>query len=214
LGTGKPRNDKVLSDSELDDFLKGELVVEEKIDGANLGLSLSDDGQLRAQNRGSYLDLAEAHGQWKPLPRWVGVHRAGLEATLCPGLILFGEWCYAVHSVRYTRLPDWFLAFDVYDRSRGEFWSTERRDALAGSLGIASVPHRGRGHFDLAKLKALLAKSAFSDGRAEGLYLRRENSQRLLARAKLVGPEFVQAITEHWSRRKLETNGLASRRLS
>ena len=30
--------------------------------------------------------------------------------------ILFGEWCYAQHSIFYDRLPDWFLGFDIYDK--------------------------------------------------------------------------------------------------
>jgi hypothetical protein len=30
--------------------------------------------------------------------------------------ILFGEWCRAQHSVFYSRLPDYFLAFDIWDR--------------------------------------------------------------------------------------------------
>ena len=33
----------------------GDVVVEEKLDGANLGLSLAADNTLRAQNRGQYL---------------------------------------------------------------------------------------------------------------------------------------------------------------
>jgi hypothetical protein len=44
----------------------------------------------------------------------------------------------------------------------------------------------------------------------EGLYLRRDQGGFLEARAKLVRPEFVQAIEEHWSSRTLERNGLAS----
>ncbi|WP_257945770.1 RNA ligase family protein, partial [Pseudomonas plecoglossicida] len=53
---------------------------------------------------------------------------------------LFGEWCAARHSLDYGTLPDWFLLFDVYDRSTGRFWSTVRRDALAAEAGLATVP--------------------------------------------------------------------------
>jgi len=55
LGPGAPRDDKVLTPAEVRELLNGEVVVEEKIDGANLGLSLAPDGSLRAQNRGQYL---------------------------------------------------------------------------------------------------------------------------------------------------------------
>ncbi|HMM73809.1 MAG TPA: RNA ligase family protein, partial [Rhodocyclaceae bacterium] len=52
LGPDAPRDDKVLAPAEARALLSGEVVVEEKLDGANLGLSLAPDGSLRAQNRG------------------------------------------------------------------------------------------------------------------------------------------------------------------
>lgn len=209
LGPGKPRDDKVLALQEVSEILAGDVVVEEKVDGANLGFSVSDDGELRGQNRGSYLDLDAPQGQWKPLKRWLATRRQALIDALAPNLMLFGEWCYAVHSVRYTRLPDWFLAFDVYDRSTGAFWSVDRRNELAGTLGIVTVPELSRGRHSVESLPSLLGKSQFADGQAEGLYVRREASGLLSARAKLVRAEFAWAIEVHWSKRKLEENQLA-----
>jgi len=209
LGAGKPRDDKVLAPQEVSEILAGDVVVEEKVDGANLGLSVSDDGELRGQNRGSYLELDAPQGQWKPLKRWLATRRQALIDALAPNLMLFGEWCYAVHSVRYTRLPDWFLAFDVYDRSTGAFWSVDRRNELAGTLGIVTVPELSRGRYSVESLQSLLGKSQVADGQAEGLYVRREASGLLRARAKLVRAEFARAIEVHWSKRKLEENQLA-----
>ena len=208
LGAGKPRDGKALTSAEMRELLSSVLFVEEKVDGANLGLSVDEQGQLRGQNRGSYLDLDSPTGQWKPLKRWLSTRRHKLVDALSPNLIIFGEWCYAVHSVHYTHLPDWFLAFDVYDRSSGAFWSVQRRDEFAARLELVVVPALGRGHFDLTELKKLLGPSALTDGPAEGIYVRRERNGRLLQRAKLVRPEFVQAIDEHWSKRPLKTNEL------
>jgi len=208
LGSGAPRGDKVLAPAEVRELPSGEVVVEEKVDGANLGFSVNDHGELRAQSRGSYLNLDALAGQWKPLKRWIATRRHELVDALGADLMLFGEWCYAVHSVRYTRLPDWFLAFDVYDRARGDFWSVERRDELAPRLDMDVVPALGHGRFDVDRLKKLLGQSALTDGPAEGLYVRREQAGHLLQRAKLVRAEFVQAIDEHWSRRRLTANQL------
>jgi hypothetical protein len=210
LGAGHPREDKVLDTQESRAFLSGNVVVEEKVDGANLGLSLDEAGRLRAQNRGSYLDPSNLTGQWKPLQRWLATRRFALAEALGLELLLFGEWCYAVHSVRYTRLPDWFLAFDVYDRLEGAFWSVERRDALARHLNLATVPSLGHGRFKLDTLTTLLGQSALGDGPAEGLYIRREQRGRLLQRAKLVRAEFAQAISDHWSHRTIEANRIAT----
>lgn len=209
LGSSQPRGDKVLGAAEIRELLSHEVVVEEKLDGANLGFSVDESGRFQGQNRGSYLDLDDLRGQWKPLKRWLSQRQHALTEALAPDLMLFGEWCYAVHSVRYERLSDWFFAFDVFDRSTGEFWSVDRRNELARGLCIEVVPELGRGRFKLDELRELLGRSAVTDGPAEGLYVRRELDGRLLERAKLVRAEFVQTIDEHWSKRHLESNRLS-----
>jgi hypothetical protein len=52
MGSGMPRDDKVLSSDEADEVLAGPVVVEEKLDGANLGFSVSPDGVLRLRTVG------------------------------------------------------------------------------------------------------------------------------------------------------------------
>lgn len=98
--------------------------------------------------------------------------------------------------------------FDVYDRAEDRFWSTPRRNGLADALGLQLVPHVATGHFDLAGLRGLLGESKIGDGPAEGVYVRRDEGEWLATRAKLVRPEFVQSIEEHWSRRALRSNSL------
>lgn len=208
LGKGRPRDDKVLSSPEADGFLSHDVVIEEKLDGANVGLSVDFDGTLRVQNRGSFLSWDSIHPQFKPLPRWLAEHSEVLTAGLRHGLILFGEWCYAKHSISYTKLPDWFIAFDVYDRNAGEFWSSQRRDVLARRLGLAVVPRLAAGRYDVQRIVRLLGPSHLADGQAEGLYVRWEDSQWLKRRAKVVRAEFTQAIGEHWSRAVIQPNKL------
>jgi ATP-dependent RNA circularization protein (DNA/RNA ligase family) len=209
LGEGKPRDDKVLSQAEMERFLSGDIVAEEKIDGANLGLSVGPDGRLRAQSRGNYLNSTHAHAQWKPLWPWLARRENALTKALKDGLMLFGEWCYALHTVPYDALPDWFLAFDVFEPSTGIFWSTTRRDSLLDGIGIPAVPTVLHGRLLLNQLPKLLRKSALGDAQMEGIYLRRETPRRLLARAKVVGTAFKQQIEEHWTRRPLVPNRLA-----
>jgi hypothetical protein len=144
LGAGEPRDDKILAAEEVRDLLAQEVIVEKKLDGANLGISVGADGALRIQSRGAFLDLASLHPQFRPLRNWLAVHQRPLSDTLAGGQILFGEWSYARHSIHYTRLPDWFIAFDVYDPPAGHFWSVPRRDALIHGLGIRrAVPCPG-----------------------------------------------------------------------
>jgi ATP-dependent RNA circularization protein (DNA/RNA ligase family) len=204
------RGDKVLSPREAQELLRHNLVVEEKVDGTNVGFSVNSSGRLRAQSRGAFISPEAKAPQFKPLFPWMEARRDALIQALSTHLILFGEWCFAVHSVLYSKLPDWFLVFDVYDKRDGYFWGCERRDAMVRHLGLASVPVLGTGHFDLKGLMQLLGPSRLGEGLAEGLYLRREDSGQLVARAKLVRPEFLHSIGEHWTRRPLKTNSLAA----
>ena len=200
LGAQPVRGDKLLAPDEVREFLGSDIVVEEKIDGANLGLSFDPSGRLRFQNRGQWIE-GKLTGQWERLRGWVAQLEAALREHLPPEHILFGEWCHARHSLGYDRLPDWFVGFDVFDGKARRFWSTRRRDELLVAAGVARVPEVARGRFTLARLRDLLdGPSTFGAAKREGFYLRREDESWLLARAKLVRAEFTQSIGEHWTR--------------
>jgi len=206
LGRVPVRGDKVMDASEVGAFLSGPVVIEEKIDGANLGISLAADGRIRFQNRGNWLE-GKLTGQWEPLRGWVARREGLLREHLPKGHVLFGEWCHARHSLGYDRLPDWFVAFDVLDVGAGRFWSVERRDALVSRLGMANVPRIAQGHLALRDVLALVeGPSAFGQTPREGLYLRREEGPWLAARAKVVRAAFTQSIAEHWSTQPLLGN--------
>jgi len=201
------RGDKVLSEAERLEFLRHEIIVEEKVDGANLGISFDSEGNLFLQNRGSYLKFS-ASGQWKQLDQWLNPRMDALFETLTDRYILFGEWCYAQHSVYYNHLPDFFLGFDIYDKQAEKFLSADRRDKLFKKMGLKGVPQLRNGHYSFEEIKKLLAQSKISDEPAEGLYFRVDNGDWLLKRAKLVRSSFIQSVDEHWSRRAIKPNRL------
>ncbi|MCG6117981.1 MAG: RNA ligase family protein [Aquimonas sp.] len=213
LGEGRPRDDKVLTPEQVAALLADAVVVEEKLDGANLGLSVSPQGGLRAQNRGQYL-VEPFTGQFSRLGPWLAQHRQALLDHLTPGLILFGEWCAARHSLAYSGLPDWFLVFDVYDREAAQFWDTARRDELTKTLGLVCVPTLHRGKVTQASLRALLEtrQSRYRSGPPEGIVIKREGEGWTLSRAKLVRAEFVQTIGAHWRNRSIKWNRVARSR--
>ena len=124
-------------------------------------------------------------------------------------MVLFGEWCYARHSIHYTRLPDFFLVFDVFEKDQQRFMSSARCDEIAGRLKLATVPKVSTGVFSLEQVPQLIGKSSLYDGPMEGIYLRQENTSWLAQRAKVVRAEFVQQIGEHWSKLPIVPNRLA-----
>jgi ATP-dependent RNA circularization protein (DNA/RNA ligase family) len=206
LGSGQPRGDKLLDPNKAAELLGLPAAAEEKVDGSNLGLSIDDHGRVRAQSRGGYVE-PKTHAQYAPLGRWLAIHGARLVDSLGRTLILFGEWCYARHTIRYDRLPDWFLAFDVFDRKEHRFWSRRRRDELCRVIGIAAVPLLEPRVVGRAAVDALMdTPSRLGAEKVEGVVLRWDDDDWQLASAKVVRPGWVPADEQHWSRRPVSPN--------
>lgn len=211
LGKDPPRDDKVLSQHSMHAFFSEGVIVEEKIDGANIGISVDSGGDLRVQNRGRYLETP-FRGQFSRLESWLAQNESALQDILDRNTILFGEWCAAVHSIIYSKLPDWVLFFDVYDRRKRKFWSVHRRNSLVLGAGLTVVPEIVRGRISSSELFRVLSDqpSQFSESFMEGVIVRKDSEEWCVARAKLVRTEFVQAIGEHWQRGGLRWNRTTS----
>lgn len=188
-------------------LLSRQVSAEEKLDGANLGLSLSSSGRIQVQCRDQYL-ARPFSGQFAELSGWLARHEAKLRQVLSPNLILFGEWCSVRYALEYTALPDLFLLFDVYDRDAGRFWSTRRRDAFAKTAGLSLVGRVLQGHTNLRELTRIVctASSNYRTGALEGLVIRHDSADWCLERGKLVRPGFVQVKTAQLLSRNLQWN--------
>lgn len=116
------------------------VAIEEKVDGANLGISIGTDLKLYVQNRSHFVN-SKTHKQFSTLDAWLAENSPALHEILEPGRhILFGEWLYAKHSIHYTRLPGgYFMAFDLYDRKVGRFFSWRERNRQLEGSGIPVV---------------------------------------------------------------------------
>ena len=202
------RSDKLLEAKEKDILLSNAVTIEEKIDGSNLGISFGQSGDLLLQNRGQYLSPPFS-GQWRTLSNWVTTHQEKLFDVLEDRYILFGEWCYAKHSIYYSKLPDWFIGFDIYDTISQKFLAVPLRDKFLKSVEIASVPKIKYGTFMMDDLPGLLGRSAFGDSPCEGLYFRYDVGNWLKIRAKYVRPTFVQSINKHWRNTPMQKNQTA-----
>jgi hypothetical protein len=212
LSNTTAREDKVLSLAEAESFLRGSVIVEEKVDGANLGISFDKHANLVVQNRGNVVARG-TKGQFAPLWQWLAHRETQLFEVLGDRWILFGEWCYARHSIHYTQLPDFFLAFDIFDNRKRGFISSIRRSGIVCELRLTEVPTIAKGIFNIEEIRKLLGNSVLYDGPTEGIYLRKENPDWLIQRAKVVRPEFLQQIGTHWTKTTLVVNRLASPRL-
>jgi len=176
-GSALSRDDLLLDKTDAAPFFGKNAVwvsAEEKVDGANLGLSVLKDGRIVAQNRSHYVN-SQSHSQFKSLDAWISTHQSQLQEILrYKKNILFGEWVYAKHSLHYTALPGYFIAFDIWDCEKQCFYAKWLRDALLASTDIPIVPCLFRGVLRTREeVEALLStKSRYRDGYVEGTYIR------------------------------------------
>ena len=204
------RDDLLFSAQEAKEFFsKGNVVsVEEKVDGANMGFSISSNFEIRTQNRAHFVN-SSTHRQFSQLDAWVEEHRAALFEILEPGRhILFGEWLYAKHSVYYSRLPGYFLAFDIFDKQEERFLSRQERTRRLEGSGIPVVPlmHYGPIQSQEELLAFLERPSQLAEGNIEGIYCRIDDGPHLRIRGKIVRSEFMQQIEQPWTHQTLVKN--------
>ena len=199
------RSDKLLDAEKKEILLSNTVTIEEKIDGANLGISFSSSGDILLQNRGQYL-IPPLDGQWKNIPMWISMHQDGLFDILEDKYILFGEWCYAKHSITYSKLPDWFIGFDIYDITSQKFLAVPFRNRILERAGIVVVPQIKHGKFTMNEIPILLKQSAYGESPCEGLYFRYDVDNWLEIRAKYVRSTFIQSIDQHWRSGPIQNN--------
>jgi ATP-dependent RNA circularization protein (DNA/RNA ligase family) len=186
------------------------LVVEEKLDGSNAGISFESDGTLVLQSRGHVLTGGPRERQFDLFKRWASSHRETLWTILGRQYLMYGEWLYARHTIPYDNLPHYFLEFDIMDRETGMFLSTERRQTLLAGSPVQSAPVLARSPVPV--WEELLTRSKCSSSELmEGLYLKWEADGRVLGRYKYVRKGFLQAVADsetHWMDRPIEPNHL------
>ncbi len=142
------------------------IVVEEKLDGANVGISFSSDGELLLQSRGHFLRGGPREKQFEVFKQWASVHRSTLDAILGTNYIMYGEWLAAKHTMFYDALPSYFMEFDVFDKERQEFLDTPKRKALGNELRLGMrlhhVPVLFAGQvFDVNALRTMITSSLY-----------------------------------------------------
>lgn len=197
------------------------LIIEEKLDGTNVGIHFTTAGRMVLQCRGH--EITEGmHPQYDLFKQWASVKRPTFEEMLESRYILYGEWLYAKHSIHYRSLPHYFFEFDIWDKDRACFLTLEARLELLSGRGLQTVPVLHRGPVTPEEMTALIGPSHFNshfdnpstgrpDNLMEGLYLRTESADQVTGRAKIVRPEFVEKVkqSEHWQQQALVPNLLA-----
>ena len=202
------------------------IVIEEKFDGANAGVSFSGAAEQLLQSRGHYLTGGGRERQFNLFKQWAVAHENWLLERLEDQYVMYGEWCHKKHTVWYDRLPHYFLEFDVFSKQTGKFLSTAARRKLlqGGPVLPVRTLYEGIAPRSLEELKRMLLPSFAKSRRwrdalsgvlarerldvdkawsqtdesdlSEGLYIKVELGDHTVGRYKFVRGDFVQAIID------------------
>ncbi len=202
------------------------MVIEEKLDGAQAGLSYSDGLEQRLQSRGHYLNGGARENQFNLFKEWANVHDGQIMERLENRFTMYGEWCFARHTQFYDTLPHYLFEFDILDRQTGAFLSTPARREMLAGLPVVSVPVLaddwpgsekemldliGPSRYRSEDWRKSLAKAATVAGvdpdqalnecgqeadLMEGLYIKIEKDGETVGRYKWVRPGFTQTIID------------------
>lgn len=225
-GSRKQQGDEDLKSVPFKEIGGKYLVLEEKIDGANCGVSFGEDKAMRLQSRGHYLNGGYGERQFDLFKRWAGTFQGPLWEVLGSRYVMYGEWMFAKHTVFYDRLPHYFMEFDILDRETGRFLSTKKRqEILAGAPFVHSVLVLDQGRYrNLEEITRWVGPSHFISANAresfeeqcrkagvrldvavaqtdltgimEGIYIKVEEGDYVTDRLKYVRPSFLNTILD------------------
>jgi hypothetical protein len=203
---GATKEDKIAKD--LSSLIGQRLLMTEKMDGSNV--CLTRDALYARSHNGppthASFDLLKAH-------------HANVRHLIPEGIEIFGEWLYAIHSIRYNNLPSYLQIFGVRWND-AIWWSWEETREMANEILACTVP----AIFEFcpatedelrSKVEIVAIHNFFKPtyGVREGVVVRPlldfKDSEFDKSVFKWVRKDHVQT-DDHWQHKTIETNGLVS----
>ena len=183
---------------ECEGILNGTVYIFEKIDGANAGVWMDDDGNLCAASRNHQIMCGEdTYNEFRGLPEYVR-KETPLRAILSqfPEWYLHGEWLVK-HTLNYPKeVTNQFYVFDVYDYDAGRYLRfAEYQSWLAQCDVLYLKPLAIRENPTAEDAAALLGKTCFGVPKGEGLVLKNYDFQNQWGNcvyAKMVCDDFKE----------------------
>lgn len=160
-------DDKVIQLHHLGNFLNDEIIVTEKLDGSNACLKYEEGVFARSHQMPTF----------EPWFDYLKSLYYSIRHLMNPDLWIFGENTYAIHSIEYTSMQDYFYVFNIYNTVKKEWLSWDEIVIESERLGLEVVPLVFKGRIttiaELSKLCDLeLLKPSFLGGNREGFVTR------------------------------------------
>lgn len=206
-----PKKKKCLTEEEVKILLDGHTVFEEKVDGGVVGIAWNGDMHL-AIGKHSMINYADNSKKFYGLNSWIYTNYEKIQ-KIPLGWVVYGEWLRARHNIFYDKIPDFFVAFDVWDGHR--YLELQSRSDMLHRLGFAEVPLIYSGdNLDIEDVLcisdglSISNKSRFSSSEIfEGVVIKNYDKQFY---GKYVRREFLASIEKNWLELPLVENRLIS----
>lgn len=206
-----PKSKKCLTEAEVKVLLDGHTVFEEKVDGGVVGLAWDGEKHL-AIGKHSMIHYSDNSKKFYGLNSWIYENYEKIQ-KIPKGWIIFGEWLRAKHNIFYDNLPEYFVAFDIWDGYR--YLDLHSRSDILCRLGFAEVPLIYSGdNLDVEDVLCIADgisvsnMSRFSSSEVfEGIVIKNYDKQLY---GKYVRREFIESMEIHWLKKPLIENKLKS----
>lgn len=119
------------------------IIVQEKLDGSNVGVALVK-GELFALTRAGYIAFTSPYEQHHHFGKWVLRHAERFRAVLKEGERLCGEWLMQAHGTRYDLKHEPFVAFDLMTGSDRLVYDDFLARVAPGNFVTPYLLHRGK----------------------------------------------------------------------
>ena len=200
-----PHLDKKISNMTHDDIqLEGKIQfpltgwVQEKLDGANLGLSWTSGPVIRNRNnilkKGYIKKETPAKLQFRSSWNWLHAHNKDIQKiskALMTPVTIYGEWLYAKHSILYDKLPDLFIAYDIYVPEDDEWLSPDRFESEISQTDIRFIKPTKMTFNDISDVvRVSELPSEYRNGIREGIVIKLSDGRKVTESFKIVNRFF------------------------
>jgi ATP-dependent RNA circularization protein (DNA/RNA ligase family) len=191
-----PWSESLTSDADI--FSGYRVVVTEKMDGENTGMTCS---KIHARS-------LESNDH--PSRHWVKRLWSTIKEDIPESMKIFGENVYAKHSIKYTKLETYFYVISIWIYEECLSWNETKQ--WCDIFNLQHVPVIYEGKYEEKTIKSLYSPLKPNNDEMEGYVIRKSDSFYLKDFksniAKFVRANHIRS-SNHWLNQKMVKNDLA-----
>jgi hypothetical protein len=172
--------------------------VQEKLDGANLGVSWTSGPVIRNRNnilkKGYIKKETPSKIQFRSSWNWIHAHNKDIQKlskSLMTPVTIYGEWMFASHSIFYDKLPDFFMAYDIYLSEYDEWLSPDKFESEISQTNIRFIKPTKMTFNDISDVvRVSELPSEYRNGIREGIVIKLSDDGKITQSFKIVNKFF------------------------